>query len=116
MNEVIMKVLTKILGISILLNFVLITNCGSIDTRIEAANLQPIELNGKISVVTQNGTKTPQLTTNDGKTYTITGKLDRMIRDFYRGQVLRLSGHIEAEPSGNEPGIFKVEEIILEID
>ncbi|MBW7857446.1 MAG: hypothetical protein H3C43_03925 [Leptonema sp. (in: Bacteria)] len=111
-----MKFLVKVVGINLLLNFALFTNCSASDTRLHAANLQPLELSGKITVITQNGVKTPQLVTNDGKTYTITGKLDRMIRDFYNGQVLRLSGHIELEPNGSQAGSFKVEEIILEVN
>jgi hypothetical protein len=90
-------------------------SCSTSEQKLEAANLQSTELSGDISVVVIDGKKIPRLTTADGKVYTIVGKLDRMIRDFYKGQTLRLSGRIESEPDAGSPGVFRVEEIILEL-
>jgi hypothetical protein len=101
--------------LSLLLSADLIIHCSSTQQKLEAASFQSTELSGSISVATVDGKKVPRLTTPEGKVYTIVGKLDRMIRDFYSGQTLRLAGRIESEPDANRPGVFRVEEIILEL-
>ena len=92
-----------------------LAHCTATNPRMEAAQFQSTEIGGLITVATEDGKKVARITTSDGKVYTITGKLDRMIRDFYKGQTIRVAGKVETEPQGSTAGSFRVEEIILDI-
>ena len=83
---------------------------------LRAAPSQNVELQGMIRVADVGGKKIPQITTADGRVYTITGKLEKMIRDQYAGRTMRLSGRIEREPTPGNPGIFRVEEIAIQLN
>ncbi|MCE9596566.1 MAG: hypothetical protein K8S54_01230 [Spirochaetia bacterium] len=83
------------------------------DSPVTTLSVQPLtELEGKVEV---KGTADKPITlfTTSGKTYTITGKLERMIRGSYKNKTIKLAGTIVQESSEKKPGIFEAKEIVV---
>lgn len=83
---------------------------------LHAAPGQATTIEGMVSVVETGGKKTTQLTTADGRTFVITGKLDKMIRDRYAGKSVKLSGKIDQEAAAGKPGSFRADEIAVQLN
>ncbi|MBL8021260.1 MAG: hypothetical protein JNM27_16440 [Leptospirales bacterium] len=70
-----------------------------------------IELEGKVEV---KGTKENPTTffVVGKKTYSVIGKLERIIRGSYKNKTIKLAGIVVSEP-GEKPGIFDAKEIVV---
>lgn len=77
----------------------------------EAPKLTEIE--GTIQV---KGSASSPITSIDlpgGLSYTLQGKLEKMVRGMYRGKNLKIAGKIITEAKPGKPGVFEVKEIVV---
>ena len=70
------------------------------------------EIEGTVSVKGNMPHTYLALTTDDGKTYEITGKAAEKLRSDYQGSRVRLKGKLIREPDGPQRGLIQADQIL----
>ncbi len=95
--------------------FLMIATCSS-STSANTELAQAPELTEIEGTIQVKGTKDAPITSIElpgGLSYTLQGKLEKMVRGMYRGKNLKIAGNVVTEAKPGKPGVFEVKEIVV---